>query len=155
MLIVSRSIKQIAKHYGLPEAGIEQTLSQSRPRLFEARAGRPRPHLDDKTITAWNGLMISAFARAWQVLGNAEYLTAATAGATFIRENLYDTQRGILLRRYRDGHAAIEGYADDYSFLVQGLLDLYEASFDIVHLMWATELQNKQNDLFWDADGGG
>ncbi len=155
ILIVTRSVKELARKYGLSETEVEHALSISRTRLCEARAARPRPHLDDKTLTAWNGLMISAFARAYQALGNEEYLAAAAAAAVFVHENLYDQDQGTLLRRYRDGHAAIEGYADDYSFLVQGLLDLYEASFDIVHLMWATELQNKQNDLFWDADGGG
>ncbi len=155
VLIVSRSIKEIAKKFRLPEADAAQELSTSRMHLFEARAGRPRPHRDDKTITAWNGLMISAFARAYQVLGNEAYLTAATAAAAFIRGKLYNPDQGILLRRYRDGHAAIEGYADDYAFLIHGLLDLYEASFDVAHLSWAIELQKKQNALFWDDQGGG
>jgi len=155
ILIVTRSMDEVAQQFGLSVAEVEHALATSRARLFDARAARPRPHLDDKTLAAWNGLMISAFARAYQALGNEEYLAAANAAATFLHKKLYDPQRGTLLRRYRDGHAAVEGYADDYAFLIHGLLDLYEAAFDVAQLTWAIALQDKQNDLFWDADDGG
>lgn len=155
VLIVSRPVEELAKRFGLSAADVEQTLAASRALLLEKRDFRPRPHLDDKTITAWNGLMISAFARAYQILGDEDCLMAATAAAAFILDNLYVPANGILLRRYRDGQAAIEGYADDYAFMIHGLLDLYEAAFDVAHLNRAIELQEKQNALFLDKRAGG
>ena len=123
--------------------------------LTERRAERPRPHLDDKIVTAWNGLMISAYARAHQTLGQTADLESARRAADFLRRELYRETDGILLRSYRQGPAAAEGFADDYAFLIQGLLDLYEAGFDPKHLFWAEQLQNKQDELFYDAQNGG
>src|SRR5207247_3327885 len=124
-------------------------------KLLEARARRPRPGLDDKVLVAWNGLMISAFARAAQALDFREYLDAAQRAAGFIEKRLYDPKVGTLLRRYRTGEAAIPGFVDDYAFLIQGLLDLYEADFRFEWLTWAVRLQEKQDELFWDAKSGG
>jgi len=134
---------------------IRGLLAQSRQKLFSIRNKRPRPHLDDKIITAWNGLMISAFARAAQVLKDAYYLEAATRAANFIRANLYDESRKILFRSYREGRGEVEGFADDYAFVIQGLLDLYEASFDPGWLKFALELQGQMDALFWDNESGG
>ena len=155
VLIVSHSVEELAERFGLNQATIETIISESRAVLLENRDVRPRAHLDDKTITAWNGLMISAFSRAFQILQDEDFLVAATAAAAFVRKNLYTPTNGILLRRYRNGHAAIEGYADDYAFLIHGLLDLYEASFDVERLNWAIELQKKQDALFLDHREGG
>ncbi len=130
-------------------------LASAREKLFAAGAQRPRPHLDDKIVTAWNGLMISAFARAYQVLGNDADLAAARRAAGFIREHLYRAESGTLLRSYREGPAAVAGFADDYAFLIQGLLDLYTAEFDPAHLLWAVELQEQQDARFYDPVGGG
>jgi uncharacterized protein YyaL (SSP411 family) len=99
--------------------------------------------------------MISAFARASQALDDSGYLEAATWAAKFLRRELYDASRKVLFRNYREGRSAIEGFADDYAFLIQGLLDLYEASFDAEWLQWAVELQTIQDRLFFDADRGG
>jgi uncharacterized protein YyaL (SSP411 family) len=155
VLIVSHTLEETAKQFGKSPAEVETLLGDARQKLFAVRAKRPRPLLDDKTITAWNGLMISAFARGYQVLDDPRYLEAATKAAQFIRSKLYDPQTGRLIRRYRVGEATIDGFADDYAFLIQGLLDLYEASFDTANLAWALELQKKQNDLFWDSTSHG
>jgi uncharacterized protein len=155
VLIVSHTIEETAKQFGKSPAEAETLLAEAQKKLLAVRAKRPRPLLDDKTITAWNGLMISAFARAYQVLDDPQYLKAATKAAQFIRSKLYDPQTGRLTRRYRLGGATIDGYADDYAFLIQGLLDLYEASFDTSNLAWALELQKRQNDLFWDSTSHG
>jgi uncharacterized protein YyaL (SSP411 family) len=155
VLMVSYSVEETASRFALPVEAVRDELEQARRRLFEARAKRPRPQVDDKTIAAWNGLMISGFARAFQVLGEDKYLASARAAADFIRRKLYDAKSGTLLRRYWRGDAGIEGYLDDYAFLIQGLLDLYEASFDVDDLMWALALQKKQDDLFWDTGAGG
>jgi uncharacterized protein YyaL (SSP411 family) len=111
--------------------------------------------LDDKIIAAWNGLMISAFARGAQVLDDASYLETATRAAEFIRANLYDEFRKILFRSYREGRGEVEGFADDYAFVIQGLLDLYEASFDPGWLKFAFQLQRQMDALFWDNESGG
>src|SRR6478672_11757375 len=137
------------------QEAIRGLLAQSRQKLFSIRNKRPRPHLDDKIIAAWNGLMISAFARAAQVLNDAYYLEAATRAANFIRANLYDESRKILFRSYREGRGEVEGFADDYAFVIQGLLDLYEASFDPGWLKFALELQGQMDALFWDNESGG
>src|SRR5205085_9965124 len=102
----------------------------SRATLWALRSKRPRPHLDDKIITAWNGLMISAYARGAQVLSDPAYLEAATRAAMLIRAQHYDEAKQILIRNYRGGRSEVERFADDYAFVIQALLDLYEASFD-------------------------
>ncbi len=155
ILIERHSLAETARQLGKSESEARAQLEAARQKLFAARARRPRPPLDDKVLTAWNGLMISALARAAQVLDEPRYLAAATATAGFVQAKLYDSQTGRLKRRYRAGEAAIEGFADDYAFLIQGLLDLYEASFDVRWLTWAVRLQEMQDQLFWDSQSGG
>lgn len=152
---VAHSVDETASHFGKSSRETEKLLDAARQRLFEVRAERPRPHLDDKVITAWNGLMITALARGYQVLNEPRYLRAAEQSASFIATMLYDSKEETLLRRYRDGVAGLEAYLDDYAFLVQGLLDLYEASFNIRWLIYAIDLTSKQIELFGDTQGGG
>src|SRR5262249_40014893 len=130
LLYVARSIDDIAKTTGKSNDQVVETLNRARARMFEARLQRPRPHRDDKVLTAWNGLMIGGFARMSRVLrgfgagGRADgepYLAAARRAAGFIRERMWNAGTGVLLRRYRDGAADIEGYAEDYAYLVAGL----------------------------------
>ena len=153
ILIQRLSLADAAKFFKKPEAEISASLAASKKKLFDLRAKRPRPHLDDKIITAWNGMMISAFARAAQVLDDPAYLAAAQKSAQFIRAELW--KNGTLLRSYRQGASEIAGFCDDYAALIQGLLDLYEADFDTAWLQWAVELQTKQDALFGDAEHGG
>ncbi len=155
ILIIRQSVAATAEKFGKTEEETRNLLAAARATLFDRRAQRPRPHLDDKTLTAWNGLMISAFAQAAQVLGEERYYQAAQRAAAFVRGNLYQESTGRLLRRYRDGDAAIDAYVDDYAYLVQGLLDLYEAGFDPEIYEWAVTLQEKQQDLFYDHEAGG
>jgi hypothetical protein len=151
----THSVDEIATHFGKPPEEIRATLADARGRLLAARAQRPRPPLDDKVLTSWNGLMISAFARAGQVLGEPAYIQAAQGAADFIQSKLYDPIKGTLMRRYREGDVGINGFLEDYAGLIQGLLDLYEASFRVPDLTWATRLQETQDRLFWDDKGGG
>jgi uncharacterized protein YyaL (SSP411 family) len=123
--------------------------------MLEARDAHPRPHLDDKTIVAWNGLMISPLARAGLILDEPRYTQAAVRAADFIRTNLYDPQTHTLTRVWREGRSNIDGFLSDYAFFIQGLLDLYEATLDIQWLKLALGLQIRQDELFWDADSGG
>ena len=152
-LIVRLDTKTAAKLFNKTEVETEASLTASRQKLFDLRAQRPRPHLDDKIITAWNGLMISAFARAAQILDDATYLTSAQRAAKFLREQMW--RDGALRRSFREGASEVPGFAEDYAFLVAGLLDLYEADFDPAHLAWALELHEKMNALFFDEEHGG
>lgn len=153
--IVRHTLAETATTLGGTVEEITATLAQARSLLSSHRAQRPRPHRDDKALTAWNGLMISAFAQAYQTLDDPRYLNAAKRSAAFVMAQLHDVKSGKLRRHYRDGAAATEGFAEDYAFLIQGLLDLYEAAFDETLLVQAITLQKKQNELFWDKDNGG
>ncbi len=156
LLYVSQSFDDIAARTGRSVEELEAVVRRARVRLFEARLERPRPSLDDKVLTAWNGLMIAAFARASRVCrGAGAYLDAARRAASFIRDRLWNPDTGRLLRRYRDGHAEIDGYAEDYAYLVFGLLELVEADGDPAWLEWADALQREQDARFWDDRGGG
>jgi hypothetical protein len=155
ILIERHTIAETAQRFKKNEPEIAELLAKSRPKLFAVRAKRPRPHLDDKIIAAWNGLMISAYARAAQVLDDPRYLEIAMRATKFLRANLYEEKSKLLYRNYREGRSNIEGFADDYAFVIQGLLDLYEASFDVEWLKFATQLQDTQDRLFIDEKNGG
>ena len=156
LLYIASSIHDIARLTGSTEEQVSAVLSRARTRLLEVRAARPRPHLDDKVLTAWNGLMIAAFARAARVLSDAQpHLESARRAAAFIRRTMWDPSRGVLLRRYRDGEAAIDGYAEDYAYLIWGLLELFQAGGDAAWLEWAITLQEKLDARFGDPSEGG
>jgi uncharacterized protein YyaL (SSP411 family) len=155
ILIERHTIAETAGHFRKTEEDVRKLLAQCREKLFSIRAKRPRPHLDDKIIGAWNGLMISAYARGAQVLDEPRYLEVATRAAKFLRTNLYSEKSKLLYRNYRGGRSDIEGFADDYAFVIQGLLDLYEASFDVEWLKFAAQLQETQDRLFFDEKNGG
>ena len=167
LLYTALSIADIAKALNKTPIDVAESLLHSRKILFDARERRPRPLLDDKVLTAWNGLMIAAFARASRVLGGevldaeiapasaAAHLQSAIAAASFIRDVMWNADSKRLLRRYRAGDAAIEGYAEDYAYLIFGLLEVFQASGDPQWLAWARDLQARQDELFWDAQHGG
>src|SRR5262245_15018416 len=156
LLYTARPIEEIAATAGQSVQEVEAALWRGREALRRRRASRPRPHLDDKVLTAWNGLMIGAFACAARVLPDAtRFLTDARRAADFVRAQLWDAGRGVLLRRYREGESGIEGYAEDYAYLIFGLLQLFQADGDPRWLEWARSLQERQNALFWDPVEGG
>jgi len=155
ILMQQATIEEIAEKFGKGAEEIRAALENSRTRLYTARSRRPRPFLDDKILTAWNGLMVSALAKGYQVLHDEACLAAARKAADFILEKLFDRTKGRLLRRYREGDAAIPGKAEDYAFFVQALIDLYEASFETGYLKTALELAELQNTLFYDEIQGG
>ncbi|MGQ9635109.1 MAG: thioredoxin domain-containing protein [Bryobacteraceae bacterium] len=150
-------IKEEGAFYLWPEGVLEKALADpvEKQRLLAERARRPRPERDDKILTAWNGLMISAFAMGGQVLNKPRYAEAARRSADFVLRCLYDPQQRILLRRFRNGEAAIEGFLEDYAFLVQALLDLYETCFEPRDLQKAIELTERMRELFEDREQGG
>ncbi|GEN35790.1 thioredoxin domain-containing protein [Aneurinibacillus danicus] len=152
--LVEKSLEQSAQEEGMELDELKQFIEKCRVQLFEAREKRVHPHKDDKILTAWNGLMIAALARGAVVLGDEEYAKAAANAVHFIGNKL-QREDGRLLARYRDGEAAFPGYLDDYAFLIWGLLELYEATFEADYLMYALELQEQQFALFWDKESGG
>jgi len=155
ILIELQTVAETAKHFKMEEAAVREVLAKSRAALLGFRSKRSRPHLDDKIITAWNGLMISAYARAAQILDDSAYLEMATRAAVFAWTQLFDSSRKVLVRSYREGRSEVEGFADDYAFVIQGMLDLYEASFDVQWLQFAVELQETLDRLFFDEANGG
>ncbi|XP_067672484.1 spermatogenesis-associated protein 20-like [Haliotis asinina] len=163
VLIVRDDIEKVAEVFNLSVETAEEVLQKCRDVLFNVRLKRPKPHLDNKMVAAWNGLMISGYARGGQVLGDTQYTTRAVKAAEFLQTHMYRGDTGVLLRSCYTSHEdgvdqitePIEGFVDDYSFVIRGLLDLYEACYDVQWLEWAEQLQRKQNDLFWDSEGGG
>jgi uncharacterized protein YyaL (SSP411 family) len=159
ILYVAQSIEDVAARSGRTADEVMAVLARARRTLLEARAARPRPHLDDKILTAWNGLMIAAFARAARVLVDspkrATWRQAAVNAATWIRANLWRPADRTLLRRYRDGEAAIDGFCEDYAYLVWGLVELFQATGEADWLNWAVDLTKVQTTLFSDERDGG
>ena len=130
-------------------------LEKARATLLRIRSGRPRPHLDDKILAGWNGMMISAFAKGAQVLNEPRYEQAARQALDFIHKSLWREADSTLLRRYREGESAIEGFLDDYAFLAIALLDMYETTFRAADLAWANKLAERAMELFEDPEEGG
>lgn len=155
VLYVANDVYDTAKKFSRTVDEITNILNECRKKLREERNKRPRPHLDDKILTSWNGLMISAFARAYQLTGKEIYLDEAISSAEFIKQNLYDSEQNILLHRFRDGEAKYNGTLVDYAFLIHGLLDLYEASFNTDYLEFAIKLNKTAIEKFYDDASGG
>ena len=156
LLYVARSIDDIAAAAGRQPGEVETALGRSRAELLTVRSRRPRPQRDDKVLTAWNGLMIAAFARAGRVLkGGHDNLRDAQAAASFVRTHLWKESDQTLLRRFREGESGVDAYAEDYAYLIFGLLELFQAGGDPAWLHWALSLQLRLDELFWDSAGGG
>jgi uncharacterized protein YyaL (SSP411 family) len=143
----------VARETGQPADKLEALVAQAKGKLLEFRKGRIAPGLDDKILTAWNGLMISAFARGYQILEEPRYLEAAAKAARFLLAKLRSPQ-GVLLRTYRKGSARLEGCLDDYIFLATACLDLYESDFDPAWAREARDLVDRAVELFWDKEDG-
>ncbi|MBI2387922.1 MAG: thioredoxin domain-containing protein [Elusimicrobia bacterium] len=137
-----------------PGAMSVDAAAKAREKLFEERAKRPRPSLDDKVLASWNGLAIAGLARAYGATGNGKYLELAEGAADFVRRELSSPDGKALWRRWRDGEKAVNGMADDYANMAYGMLALYEASFKPGHLAWANDLAMETIRRF-AADGGG
>jgi uncharacterized protein YyaL (SSP411 family) len=155
LLYSARTFEEIAAATGQSPSEVASTLERARVTLLALRSRRPRPHLDDKVLTAWNGLTIAAFARAARLLGRDDYLADAQRAAAFIQRALWRAADETLLRRFRQGDAGVDGYAEDYAYLIFGLLELFQADGDPKWLEWVLTLQRRQDELFWDdVDGG-
>jgi len=147
-------ILAIAARLGVSPEELENRLEKVRQKLFAARERRIHPHKDDKILTDWNGLMIAALAKGAQALHQPEFSDAAKKAADFFLSIMRDGQ-GRLLHRYRDGEAALPSHVDDYAFLIWGLLELYEATFEVRYLRAALDLNKDFMERFWDGHAGG
>ncbi len=152
ILTAARPIEDVAKELGIEVAVASKRLEAARRKLYVARSKRIPPLPDRKILPAWNGLMISAFARAAFVLGEQSYVDIASRAATFILSQMGD-QRG-LRRSFLDGAASGRGFLDDYTFMTAGLLDLYEATYDPRRIRAAIALQSAVDNHFRDPKGG-
>lgn len=150
---VVRTVEALGDELGIGRDEINASLERARKTLFEARNKRIKPLLDDKIITSWNALMISSLALGGRALGEPEYIRAAGKAADFILFNMHSG--GQLFRRWRDGQAAVPGFLDDYAFLANALVDLYEAEFDTHRLEQAIALAGEMLKLFGDETRGG
>ena len=146
-------LEVVAAQLGVPTAELQKTIDAARVKVFEAREKRVKPGLDDKILTAWNGLMISALAEGYRILGDPRYLTAAERAAEFIFSALTDSQ-GRLLRSYRDGIAHLNAYSEDYAYLSEGLIDLFEAGGSARWLREAERLLERTIADFKDEASG-
>lgn len=137
-----------------PKAMTETAAGKARAKLFKERAKRPRPSLDDKILTSWNGLAIAGLSRAFGATDNGVCLELAEGAADFVRRELASPDAKTLWRRWRDGERAVNGMADDYAYMAYGLLALYEVSFNPEYLAWAMDLVVETIRRF-AVDGGG
>jgi uncharacterized protein YyaL (SSP411 family) len=153
ILNIKISTKQLGKKFKKDHATIVNILKAARTKIFNERAKRIRPHRDDKVITAWNGLMISSLAYGGAVLHEEKYTKAAEQAAKFISSTLH--KNGRLRRYYRNGSVVELAFLDDYAFMIMGLLDLYEATFDAKWLIKAKKLSTEMIELFADTEKGG
>ncbi|KZF20633.1 hypothetical protein L228DRAFT_222736 [Xylona heveae TC161] len=162
VLSVKSTPALLSKEFGLGEEEVIRIIKESRQKLREYREReRPRPNLDDKIVVAWNGLAIGALARVSSIVNGVDVeksrvcREAAEKAVAFIRSQLYDETTGRLRRVYREGPGDAPGFADDYTFLISGLIDLYQATFNDAYLELADRLQQTQIDLFWDTSSYG
>ncbi|MDP6348192.1 MAG: thioredoxin domain-containing protein [Chloroflexota bacterium] len=143
----------VAEAAGLDLDESERRLAAARARLLELRSRRPQPGRDEKVITAWNGLMLAAFADAGRFLQRDDYLQVARRNADFLLSELVTPERRVF-RTFKDGRARLNGYVEDYSHTVEGLLSLYEATFDEAYFVAARELADQMVAHFADPNGG-
>ena len=152
ILNVTRPPEAVAAEFGLTPDSLEGLIEAIKSRLLEVRGERVRPERDEKILAAWNGLMLRSFALAARVTGQEEYRVAAEKNANFILENL--KENGRLHRSYKDGRARFNGYLEDYAMVADGLLALYEATFETRWLVEADALCDAITELFWDRESG-
>lgn len=153
ILNTPKTLHEVAKILKLSEKDARKHLNSAREKLYQARSKRPTPIRDEKILTAWNGLMISAFAQAGFVLDEKKYKDAAAKAANFILEKSLKGDR--LFRSYKDGVAKFNAYLDDYAFFIAALLDLYEATSELKWLKTAISLDQALENHYEDKKSGG
>ncbi len=150
----NRTPRKPAREGGPAAVATDRRIGEIGRKLFRAREKRPRPFLDTKILADWNGLMISALALAHRITGEIRYLRAAERAAEFVLTRMLASD-GRLLHVSIEGSARVPAFLDDHAFLIRGLVGLYEAGYEPIHLERAMDLARRAFDLFWDDEGGG
>lgn len=153
ILNVKHSLEDVAAHMGVSSSDLTRSLQAGKSKLFAAREHRIKPDRDEKILTAWNGLMLASFAEAGIVLGRPDYLETAKQNARFLLTHL--RRDGFLLRTFKDGKAKFNAYLEDYAFLIEGLVSLFEITGDHEWFSEALTLTDRMIDEFWDETDGG
>ena len=153
ILHVAQDAQKVADSAEVSLETLQESLKRSRELLFKVREQRVKPGRDEKILTSWNGLMLRSFAEAARYLARTDYLQVAINNASFLLRELY--RDGRILRTYKDGRGRLKGYLEDYTFLADGLLALYEASFDPRWFIEARQLMDQAIELFADGQNGG
>jgi uncharacterized protein YyaL (SSP411 family) len=153
ILNTPRPLEQFAEDKGRDLGEVKRVISAGRKRLFDEREKRVRPGRDDKSIAAWNGLMLTAFAEAANILGRDDYREVAANNAEFILNHLM--RDGRLLRTYKDGQSKLNAYLEDYAYVIEALMAVYEATFDLKYFSHARRLADTMIAQFWDESDGG
>jgi len=153
ILNVSQSLEDVAQQNDISVTELAHVLETSRERLFAIRERRVKPDRDDKILTAWNGLMLASFSEGGAILNRPDYTRAAQRNAEFVLSEL--RRDGLLLRTWKDGKAKFNAYLEDYAFLIDGLVTLYETDGELRWFTEALTLTQRMIDEFWDAENGG
>jgi len=153
ILNVTRDLAEVAASENVAVEQLSETLVRAREILFAARETRVKPARDEKVLTAWNGLILASFAEAAAILQRSDYLAVAKSNARFLLHNL--RHDGLLLRTYKEGHAKLNAYLEDYAFLIDGLVTLFESCGELQWLKEAHNLTATMIDEFWDNEEGG
>ncbi|GAB3068896.1 thioredoxin domain-containing protein [Virgibacillus ainsalahensis] len=151
--LIGKNIEHEARENNLSPEALQEQLENARKKLLEKREKRTYPHVDDKILSGWNGMMIAALAKAGKAFRNKEYTNLAEKAMQFIEEKLFQENR--LMARYRDGETKYKAYIDDYAFLLWGYIELYASTFDLDYLKKSKTLADQMIDLFWDETNGG
>ena len=142
-----------AERHNLPVTILREKLAQSRQKLYQVRAKRVRPGLDDKSLTAWNALMLNGYVDAYRTFGDSTFLEAALKNAHWLKNTVIN-QEGAMTRNYKEGTTTIDAFLDDYSFVISAFINLYQATFDSAWLQRARQLQEYALEHFYDAESG-
>jgi uncharacterized protein YyaL (SSP411 family) len=150
-----RSPAEAARKFGRKESEIQDVLFNGKRKLLHQRGKRPRPSLDGKIIPSWNGIFMSALSAAYRATRDKRYIESAKETVSFLKKELFDGEKGTLYRSWKDGRGSVVAFSDDYANLAQGLIDLYEATFEVTYLTWARELTEIMVERFYDKARGG
>jgi hypothetical protein len=153
VLSIASSLEKVSQFYGMAATDFEKILEEGRQKLFPEREKRVKPNRDEKILTSWNGLMISGFVDGFKITGEERYLVTAKDAARFILREM--RKDGQLMRVFNKGKCQVKGYSEDYSFFIQALIDLYEATFDTGWLKEADDLNQRMIRQYWDERNGG
>lgn len=155
VLFLDNDIYDTSKEFKKSPEEIENVLKESRNLLFNIRTKRPRPHRDDKILTSWNSLMISAFAKGYNITGEEKFKDASIKCVSFILKNLWNEKKNTLYHRFRENEVKFTATLDDYAFLIKAFLDLYETTFDEQYIKYASQFFENTFKVFYDKENSG